>query len=79
VFDLGADSLLVFQITTRAHQAGLQVSPRQVFQLRTVAALAKAAGAATRPVAHGPALRAIPRQATRRPANAGTPPPRPET
>jgi hypothetical protein len=79
VFDLGADSLLVFQITTRAHQAGLQVSPRQVFQLRTVAALAKAAGAATRPAAHGPALKAIPRQTTRRPADVGTPPPRPGT
>ena len=79
VFDLGADSLLVFQITTRAHQAGLQVSPRQVFQLRTVAALAKAAGAATRPAAHGPALKAIPRQATKRPADAGASPARPGT
>ena len=42
VFDLGADSLLVFQITTRAQQAGLGITPRDVFQLRTVAALVKA-------------------------------------
>ncbi len=76
VFDLGADSLLVFQITTRAHQAGVQVSPRQVFQLRTVAALAKAAGSPAKHAAHGPTLKAIPRQITRRPADAGTPPAR---
>jgi acyl carrier protein len=74
VFDLGADSLLVFQITTRAQQAGLQVSPRDVFQLRTVAALAKAAGTAERPAARGPALKAIPRLTTRRPAEGGNPP-----
>jgi acyl carrier protein len=73
VFDLGADSLLVFQITTRAQQAGLGITPRDVFQLRTVAALAKASRSA-RPVSHGPALKAIPRQTTRRAADGGSPP-----
>jgi amino acid adenylation domain-containing protein len=75
VFDLGADSLLVFQITTRAQQAGLAISPRDVFQLRTVSALAKAAASAKKPAARGPALKAIPRQATRRPADGGSAPP----
>ncbi len=77
VFDIGADSLLIFQITTRAQQAGFGISPRDVFQLRTVAALAKAARTTTRPASHGPALKAIPREALRRPAEGG-PPPRPE-
>ena len=76
VFDIGADSLLIFQITTRAQQAGFGISPRDVFQLRTVAALAKAARTTTRPASHGPALKAIPREALRRPAEGG-PPPRP--
>ena len=73
VFELGADSLLVFQITTRAQQAGLSISPRDVFQLRTVAALAKTARTAARPALPGPALKAIPRQATRRPGDGGRP------
>ncbi len=73
VFDIGADSLLIFQITTRAQQAGFGISPRDVFQLRTVAALAKAAQATPRPATQGPALKAIPRQALRRPADGGPP------
>ena len=73
VFDLGADSLLVFQITTRAQQAGVTISPRDVFQLRTVAALAKAGTGTSRPTQRGPALKAIPRQATRFPAEGESP------
>lgn len=42
IFDLGGDSLLIFQITTRANQAGLQVTPKQFFQHRTIAGLAQA-------------------------------------
>jgi aryl carrier-like protein len=39
LFELGADSLHVFQITARANKAGIAVTPRQVLQLRTIAAI----------------------------------------
>jgi hypothetical protein len=40
IFDLGGDSILIFQITTRATRAGLTITPAQVFRLRTVSAIA---------------------------------------
>jgi aryl carrier-like protein len=36
LFELGADSLHVFQITSRAVKAGLQVTPKLVLQQRTI-------------------------------------------
>lgn len=36
LFQLGADSLHVFQITSRAAKAGLPITPRMVLQLRTI-------------------------------------------
>jgi acyl carrier protein len=39
VFELGADSLHVFQITARANKAGIPVKPRQILQFRTIAAI----------------------------------------
>jgi amino acid adenylation domain-containing protein len=39
IFDLGGDSILIFQITTRATRAGISISPAQVFRQRTIAAL----------------------------------------
>ncbi len=39
VFDLGGDSILIFQISTRANRAGLALTPAQVFQHRTIAGL----------------------------------------
>lgn len=39
IFELGADSLHVFQITARASQAGIDVKPRQILQYRTIAAV----------------------------------------
>jgi hypothetical protein len=42
IFEIGGDSLLIFQITARANAAGLPVALRQVFQLRTIAELAAA-------------------------------------
>jgi amino acid adenylation domain-containing protein len=39
VFELGADSLHVFQITARANKAGISVKPRQILQFRTIAAI----------------------------------------
>ena len=39
LFELGADSLHVFQITSRATQAGLSVTPKLVLQQRTIAGI----------------------------------------
>ncbi len=43
-FDLGGDSILSIQIIARANQAGLGLTPRQLFQHQTVAELARVAG-----------------------------------
>ena len=42
-FELGGDSISSIQLVSRARVAGLVISPRQVFELQTVAALAAAA------------------------------------
>ena len=39
LFELGADSLHVFQIAARAGKAGIAVAPRQILQYRTIAAI----------------------------------------
>ena len=39
IFELGADSLHVFQIAARANQAGIPVKPRQILQYRHIAAV----------------------------------------
>lgn len=36
IFESGGDSIFIFQITTRANRAGLNVSPAQIFQHRTI-------------------------------------------
>nr|UXE44290.1 linear gramicidin synthase subunit B [uncultured bacterium] len=43
-FELGGDSILSIQIIARANQAGLRLTPRQVFQHQTIAGLATVAG-----------------------------------
>ena len=40
IFALGGDSILIFQITTRASRAGIRITPALVFRLRTIAAIA---------------------------------------
>jgi non-ribosomal peptide synthase protein (TIGR01720 family) len=45
-FEIGGDSLLSIQIVAKARQAGLQISPKQVFDHPTIAELAAVAGAA---------------------------------
>jgi len=42
LFELGADSLHVFQITSRAAKAGLAVTPKMVLQQRTIAGVLSA-------------------------------------
>ncbi|RBQ16068.1 non-ribosomal peptide synthetase [Spongiactinospora rosea] len=44
-FELGGDSILAIQMCGRARKAGLLITPRQVFERRTVAALASVAEA----------------------------------
>ncbi len=53
-FALGGDSIVSIQLVIRARQAGLVVTPRQVFQHRTVAALAPVVTATTTEVADDP-------------------------
>jgi acyl carrier protein len=40
LFDLGADSLHLFQIIARAARAALRITPQQILRLRTISALA---------------------------------------
>jgi amino acid adenylation domain-containing protein/non-ribosomal peptide synthase protein (TIGR01720 family) len=43
-FELGGDSIISIQIVARANEAGLQLTPKQVFQHQTIAELAAASG-----------------------------------
>jgi amino acid adenylation domain-containing protein/non-ribosomal peptide synthase protein (TIGR01720 family) len=43
-FELGGDSILSLQIVSRANQAGLQLSPQQLFQHQAIAQLAAVTG-----------------------------------
>ncbi|HKP13380.1 MAG TPA: amino acid adenylation domain-containing protein, partial [Blastocatellia bacterium] len=45
-FELGGDSILSIQIVFKASQAGVQLTPRQLFQYQTIAELAAVAGTA---------------------------------
>ena len=49
-FELGGDSILSIQIIARANQAGLKLSPRQIFQHQTIAELAAVTGIVERVV-----------------------------
>jgi aryl carrier-like protein len=61
LFELGADSLHVFQIAARAGKAGIAVTPRQILQQRTIAAIC-AVLETGKTVAPAPPIKAIPRQ-----------------
>jgi non-ribosomal peptide synthase protein (TIGR01720 family) len=43
-FELGGDSILTIQVIAKAKQAGLQLTPKQLFQYPTIAGLAAVAG-----------------------------------
>jgi amino acid adenylation domain-containing protein/non-ribosomal peptide synthase protein (TIGR01720 family) len=43
-FELGGDSILSIQIIAKANQAGIHITPRQMFQHQTIAELAAVAG-----------------------------------
>lgn len=50
-FELGGDSILSIQIIARANQAGLKLSPRQLFEHQSIAELAEVAGTVATAVA----------------------------
>jgi amino acid adenylation domain-containing protein len=60
IFELGADSLHVFQMAARANQAGIGVKPRQILQYRQIAAVL-ADLASSEPVAKSAPLIAVSR------------------
>jgi hypothetical protein len=45
IFEIGGDSLMIFRISNRANQLGIQLAPKQFFQYQTIAELAAAADA----------------------------------
>jgi len=49
-FEVGGDSILTIQVVAKSAQAGLHITPKQLFQCQTIAELAKAA-AASSPIA----------------------------
>ena len=53
-FALGGDSIMSIQLVSRARQAGLEITPRAVFQHQTVAALAASAGVVAAPTLAAP-------------------------
>jgi amino acid adenylation domain-containing protein/non-ribosomal peptide synthase protein (TIGR01720 family) len=60
-FELGGDSILSIQVVARALQAGLHLTPRQLFQHQTVAELAAVAGSKSTVTAEqGPVVGAAP-------------------
>ncbi|MEO7101054.1 MAG: amino acid adenylation domain-containing protein [Luteolibacter sp.] len=64
IFALGGDSILIFQITTRASRAGIPLTPAQVFRLRNIKALAAEIGATVKTAS--PAIQRVNRDAYRR-------------
>ena len=46
-FELGGDSILSIQVIGRAREAGVQLTPRQIFEHQTIAELVEVAGAIT--------------------------------
>ncbi|MBD2208320.1 amino acid adenylation domain-containing protein [Nostoc linckia FACHB-104] len=47
-FELGGDSILSLQVIAKANQAGLQLTPKQIFEYQTIADLALVAGIITK-------------------------------
>jgi amino acid adenylation domain-containing protein len=63
LFDLGADSIQVFQIVARANDAGLGITPKHILAGRTVAGICEQLDRVTRPMpqAQEPVLAAVSR------------------
>jgi acyl carrier protein len=61
LFELGADSLHVFQIVARANKTGINVKPRQILQFRTIAAVLDELSKSKKGRSEAPALAPISR------------------
>ncbi|NEB53802.1 hypothetical protein G3I48_16150, partial [Streptomyces griseus] len=59
-FTLGGDSILSMRLVARARAAGLRLTPREVFELTSVRALAALASGREPDPAAGPAASALP-------------------
>ncbi|SDY75283.1 amino acid adenylation domain-containing protein [Nitrosomonas sp. Nm33] len=55
-FELGGDSILSLQIVTQARRAGWKITPRQLFERQTIAALASVAEPLSESVIEAPSL-----------------------
>ncbi|MGW2014883.1 amino acid adenylation domain-containing protein [Streptomyces sp. NPDC001927] len=55
-FELGGDSIVAIQLVNRAREAGLAITPRDIFRQRTVSALARTADSAAAPAASSRAV-----------------------
>jgi amino acid adenylation domain-containing protein len=70
IFELGADSLLIFRISVRAGREGLPIQPAQIFQHRTIAnlssVLSESRTSSLEPVPSSPAISAVSRKDFRR-------------
>jgi amino acid adenylation domain-containing protein len=62
LFDLGADSLHVFQITSRAGAAGLSITPRMILEQRTISAVLAAMQKSDAPAKSQPTIRPVARK-----------------
>lgn len=72
LFELGVDSLKVFQITSRAAKAGIAIMPRTILQARTIRAALEQTPETPAAAAAGPAIRPVARQRVRLVPVAGT-------
>ena len=70
IFELGADSLLIFRISARAGQEGMSIHPAQIFQHRTIASLSNALAesriSSPEKTPSGPVIAAVSREKFRR-------------
>ena len=62
LFELGADSLHVFQIAGRSSKAGINVTPRHILQHRTIAAIFRELTNVAPGKGQAPAITPVPRQ-----------------
>jgi aryl carrier-like protein len=62
LFELGADSLHVFQIAARAGKAGIGVTPRQILQHRTIAAIFAELAKGGQVKSQAPTIKPVPRE-----------------
>jgi amino acid adenylation domain-containing protein len=62
LFELGADSLHVFQIAARANKAGIAVTPRQILQFRSIASILGQLSSSEAPKTQAPAITPVSRE-----------------